>query len=284
MGSAAIYAVSAARRPPLLQGPCQHGFVRDAALKQVCDAVDRRGVAADAARKPALDTVRAHDAPAAPAPAVEPTRVFVVDDHELFRNGLRELLAQDGLDVVGEAASGESACEAVPGLGPDVVVMDLELPQMSGVEATRRLRETTPLARVVVFTMAADDSSVTAAIEAGAVGYVLKDAPAEEMLSAVRAVAAGESPISPRAAGPLFDRLRADASARPTHPDLEKALTAREVQVLRLLAEGKSNAEIGSRLYISPTTVKHHTSSILTKLGVENRVQAAVRAVQGRIV
>jgi DNA-binding NarL/FixJ family response regulator len=240
-------------------------------------------VAADEGSNPGLETSRARDLPA-PSAGAEPTRVFVVDDHELFRNGLCKLLAQRGFDVVGEAADGESACANAPTLAPHVVVMDLQLPGISGIEATRRLKERAPLASVVVLTMTADDTSVIAAIAAGADGYVLKDAPVEEMVAAVGAAAAGESPISPRAAGLLFDRLRGELAARVPHVEPKETLTEREVEVLRLLAEGGSNSVIARELYISPMTVKHHISSILAKLGVENRIQAAVRAVRGGIV
>jgi DNA-binding NarL/FixJ family response regulator len=212
----------------------------------------------------------------------EATRIVVVDDHELFRKGLGELFAQQGFDVVGEAADGNLACELVDSVGADVVVMDLDRPGMDGLEATRRLSETAPHTQVIAFTVAADATSVIAAIAAGACGYVVKDAAVEELISAVRAAAAGQSPISPRAAGPLFDLVRSQAAAGNARP--LPTLTGREVEVLRLLAEGKSNIEIGQELFLSPTTVKHHTSSILAKLGVGNRIQAAVEAVRAGIV
>jgi DNA-binding NarL/FixJ family response regulator len=211
--------------------------------------------------------------------------VFVVDAHELFRNGLCGLLAQAGMEVVGEAGDGQSACAAVPALAPHVVVMDPDLPGMSGIDATRRLARTAPQARVIAFAMASDNSSVTRAIAAGVRGYLVKDASAEDIVAAVRAAAAGESPVSPRAAGSLFERLRAEHEAEDRYePRARPALTAREVEVLRLLVAGKSNSEIADELCISPPTVKHHISSILEKLGVENRLQAAVQAVRERIV
>jgi DNA-binding NarL/FixJ family response regulator len=219
-----------------------------------------------------------------PAAQAEPTRVFVVDDHELFRTGLCGLLEQHGLVVVGEAASAETACVEIPAAAADVVVMDLELPGISGVEATKRLARSAPRARVVAFTMAADDDSVTAAISAGARGYLLKDAPAEDIIAAVQAVAAGESPISPRAAGSLFERLRSDGANDRVDRPAAGGLTAREREVLELLVDGRSNTEIADALYISPPTVKHHISSILGKLGVGNRIQAAVQAVRERLI
>lgn len=219
-----------------------------------------------------------------PAPVPEPTRVFVVDHHELFRTGLCKLLELRGLALVGQASEGETACEEIPRASPDVVVMDLDLPGMSGFEATTRLAHSAPRARVVAFAMASDDDSVRRAIAAGARGYLLKEAPAEDIVAAVEAVAAGGSPISPRAAGSLFERLRADEAKPDAQRPVAAGLTAREHEVLRLLVDGKSNAEIADALYISRPTVKHHISSILGKLGVGNRIQAAVRAVRDRII
>src|SRR5947209_4460536 len=214
----------------------------------------------------------------------ELTRVFVVDDHDLFRTGLCGLLRQRGLEVVGDAADGESACEEIPLVDPHVVVMDLDLPGISGVEATRRLARSAPEARVIAFTMVSDEPSVTRAIAAGASGYLLKDATIEDMVAAVRAAAAGDAPISPRAAGSIFNRLRAEAESLEQGAGTGFELTEREREVLKLMVAGKSNGEIARELYISAPTVKHHISSILGKLGVENRIQAAVRAVRDRLV
>ena len=219
-----------------------------------------------------------------PVPQSEPTRVFVVDDHELFRTGLCGLLQQRGLALAGEAADGETACVEIPQVSPDVVVMDLDLPDMSGFEATRQLARSAPGARVLAFTMAADDESVKRAIAAGARGYLFKDAPADDIVAAVQAVAAGDSPISPRAAGSLFGRLRADVAKSNSKRPAATGLTAREHEVLRLMVDGRSNAEIAQALYISSPTVKHHISSILGKFGVENRIQASVRAVRDRLI
>lgn len=210
--------------------------------------------------------------------------MFVVADHELFRSGLCALIADAGMEVVGEAGDGESACVAIPKLAPHVVVMDLDLPGISGIEATRLLRHSAPHACVVAFAMASDDSSVTQAIGAGVRGYVLKDASAGDIIAAVRAAAAGESPVSPRAAGALFERLRAEHDAGDRSEEEPPELTRREVEVLGLLVAGKSNSEIADDLYISLPTVKHHVSSILGKLGVDNRIQAAVRAVRKGII
>jgi DNA-binding NarL/FixJ family response regulator len=260
--------------------------VRAAVLKRARRNADTEHVASDAATRPVGrdgEEIRRDSLPARSA-APDAIRVYVVDDHELFRNGLCGLLAHAGIDVVGEAGDGEAACAAVPPLAPDVVVMDLDLPGISGLEATRRLARSAPEAGVIAFAMASDSPSVTGAIAAGVRGYVLKDSPPADIVAAVRAAAAGESPVSARAAASLFEHLRADHGARERHERTRPALTAREVDVLSLLVDGMSNLEIADRLCISAPTVKHHISSILDKLGVENRLQAAVQAVRERIV
>ena len=190
-------------------------------------------------------------------------RVILVDDHELFRRGLRELLEEQGLRVIGEAGDGEDALRLASHAQPDVVVMDLHLPRMSGVEAARKLAVAAPAVKVLMLTISGDEQSVTEAIEAGAQGYLLKDATIDEIAVGVRAAAAGEALISPRIA------VATGAS-----------LTEREREVLRLVAEGRDNQEIAEALTISPSTVKNHVSSILEKLGLDNRIQAAVYAVR----
>jgi DNA-binding NarL/FixJ family response regulator len=207
-------------------------------------------------------------------------RVVVVDDHELFRRGLRGMLEEQGLRVIGEAANGEEALRLAGHARPDVVVMDLNLPRMSGVEAARKLAVAAPAVNVLVLTVSGDEQSVTEAIEAGARGYLLKDASIEEIAAGIRAAAAGEALVSPRIAAQLIERLRGRATAAPARP----GLTEREVEVLRLLAEGRDNHEIADALTISPRTVKNHVASILMKLGLDNRVQAAVYAVRKGIV
>jgi DNA-binding NarL/FixJ family response regulator len=214
----------------------------------------------------------------------EEVRVVLVDDHELFRGGLRDLLEAQGLTVVGEAADGESGVELAGTLAPDVVVMDLNMPGISGVDATRLILEQAPLARVLVLTISAEESDVMDAMMAGACGYLLKDASVEELTSGVRAAAAGESSISPRIATKVLARLRQDASDREEAVQMHTGLSEREIEVLRLLAEGKGNAEIAGELFISPKTVKNHIASILMKLQIENRIQAAVYAVRAGII
>jgi DNA-binding NarL/FixJ family response regulator len=216
-------------------------------------------------------------------PSPEPLRVVLVDDHPIYRAGLARLLRESGIDVVAEVPNGESALTAVEELAPDVVVMDLNMPGMSGLEATRRLVEQSPATRVLVVSVSAQEADVTDAILAGASGYILKESPVEEVVAGIRAAAAGQSLISPRIATMLLQRIRdaggaVDMDLAPAH------LSARELEVLSLMAEGKSNHEIADALIISPSTVHNHISSILMKLQVENRVQAAVRAVRDRLI
>jgi len=216
-------------------------------------------------------------------PAVEPLRVVLVDDHPVYRAGLARLLRESGVDIVAEVPNGEAALRAVEEMAPDVVVMDLNMPGMSGLEATRRLVAQSPATRVLVVSVSAQEADVTDAILAGASGYVLKEAPVEEVVAGIQAAAAGQSLISPRIATMLLQRIR-DAGGS-VDMDLAPAnLSARELEVLSLMAEGKSNHEIADVLVISPSTVHNHISSILMKLQVENRVQAAVRAVRERLI
>lgn len=202
--------------------------------------------------------------------------VAVIEDHLLFRMGLRELLAQNGVTVVGEASTAELGIPLIREKTPDVAIVDLELPGMSGIEAIRTLDGTTDTsALVLTISDAADD--VRDAMLAGACGYLLKDAPVEEIVAGVRAAADGRTMLSPAITGGLVRRLR-ELELRAT-PAVAVSLSPREVEVLRLVAQGKGNSEIAQELFISLYTVKNHISNILEKLGVENRIQAAVRAV-----
>jgi DNA-binding NarL/FixJ family response regulator len=205
----------------------------------------------------------------------------IVDDHEVFRRGLARLLGEHDIEVVGQAADGWEALKAVGRLAPDVVVMDLSLPRMSGIEAITRMSVDAPATRVLVLTISADEADVTKAILAGASGYLLKDASIEEIVAGVRAAAAGESLISSKVATTLLERVRSTTSATPEH---QAELSEREIEVMRLVAEGMDNAAIAEVLYISPQTVKNHISNILAKLQMENRLQAAVYAVRQGIV
>src|SRR5918998_3753545 len=210
-------------------------------------------------------------------------RIVIADDHPFYRQGLARLLSQSGVEVVGQASNGPAAIELVEQTAPDVAVVDLNMPGMSGVEVTRRLNERMPASRVLVVSVSAQEEDVTEAILAGASGYVLKDGPVEEVVAGIRAAAAGESLLSPRIATMLLRKMRLDGPSEIEAP-VTTPLSERELQVLRLVAEGKGNQEIGEALYIGQSTVRNHISSILMKLQVENRVQAAVRAVRDRMV
>jgi DNA-binding NarL/FixJ family response regulator len=226
--------------------------------------------------------VREEAGDAGDALAVGPLRVVVADDHPHYRRGLVRILTTAGVEVVAQVANGEAAIEAAVETAPDVVVMDLNMPGMSGFDATRAVRQRAPASPVLVLTVSAQETDVVDAIVAGASGYVLKDAPVDEVVGGIRAVAAGQSQISPRIALTLLRRIREHAPADPVAEQVE--LSARELEVLSLVADGMSNSEIGAELVISPSTVRNHISSILMKLHVENRVQAAVRAVRNRLV
>jgi DNA-binding NarL/FixJ family response regulator len=215
----------------------------------------------------------------------ERLRVVIADDHPFYRQGLAKLLIESGIDVVAQAADGTQAIDLVDEHAPDVVVVDLNMPGLSGAEVTRRLVERNPASRVLVVSVSAQEEDVTDAILAGASGYVLKEGPVQEVVAGIQAAAGGESLISPRVASMLLHRVR---ERRPPDPDVPEAplapLSERELEVLRLVAAGKANHEIGEELFIGQSTVRNHISSILMKLQVENRVQAAVRAVRDRIV
>jgi DNA-binding NarL/FixJ family response regulator len=208
-------------------------------------------------------------------------RVVVVDDHDVFRRGLVRLLAEHGLEVVGEARNGEEAIEIITEVVPDVAVMDLILPGMPGIEAIRELSSSAPKTRVLVLTISVSEADVTKAILAGACGYLIKDASIQEIIDGIRAAAAGESLISPKIAGTLLERIRTSSAS---NGESGAELSKREIEVLRRVAEGKDNLQIAEELFISANTVKNHISNILAKLQIENRIQAAVYAVRRGIV
>jgi DNA-binding NarL/FixJ family response regulator len=210
----------------------------------------------------------------------EVVRIVLADDHPMFREGLRFTLGREpDLEVVAEAATGTDALRLVAQLDPDVVVMDLAMPELGGLAATRRLTESGARARVLVLTMSEDDESVFAALRAGAGGYLVKGADADQVISAVRAVGQGHAVFGPHLAGRMLTFF---AGPRPPEPDAVPGLSAREREVLTLLAEGLSNAEIGQALFISPITVRNHVSSIFAKLQVTNRRQAMLRVRDAR--
>jgi DNA-binding NarL/FixJ family response regulator len=207
-----------------------------------------------------------------------------VDDHDLFRTGLRNLLEEQGVHVVGEADTGTAALNQVREVAPDVVVMDLNMPGISGVEATRQISMIAPLTRVLVLTISDQDGDVIDAILAGACGYLLKDASIHELMQGIRAAAVGESLVSPTIASKVLQRVRASGAGQREAETIHSELSDREIEVLKLIANGKDNAQIAAELHISPKTVKNHISNILMKLQIENRIQAAVFAVRSGIV
>jgi NarL family two-component system response regulator LiaR len=210
----------------------------------------------------------------------DPIRVLIVDDHSVVREGLRAFLQlQDGLEVVGEAVDGEEAIEAASTLLPDVILMDLVMPRLSGVAAMRRLREEVPEARVIVLTSFLDDDKLLPALRAGAAGYLLKNAEPQELARAVRAAHAGEALLDPVVAARLVETLAAEDGQEP----LDR-LTPREREVLVLIGRGFSNKRIANELDLSEKTVKTHVGHVLAKLGVTDRTQAAVVAVRAGIV
>ena len=214
----------------------------------------------------------------------DPVRVLIVDDHDLFRTGLRNLLESEGVDVVGEAAAGGEAVRIVRERAPDVVVMDLNMPGMTGVEATREIVGVAPLTRVLVLTISDEDGDVMDAILAGACGYLLKDASVQELMQGIRSAAVGEALISPGIAAKVLRRIRASAAQPAVEKAIKSELSDREIDVLKLISNGKDNAQIAADLHISPKTVKNHISNILMKLQIDNRIQAAVYAVRSGIV
>lgn len=207
----------------------------------------------------------------------EPLRVLVVDDHPMFRDGLRALLASSpNAELVGEAATGEEALALTAELRPGLVVMDVQMPGIDGIETTRRVLRESPEVRVLVVTMFEDDATVFSAMRAGARGYVLKGANYAEMLRAIKAVGDGEAVFGPQIASRLADYF---ASIRPAEPpQVFPELSEREREILDLIAGGLKNPEIARRLYLSPKTVRNHVSNILTKLQVADRTQAIIRA------
>ena len=214
----------------------------------------------------------------------ESLRVLIVDDHDLFRTGLRNLLEEQNVQVVGEAGTGGEAVRIVRELAPDVVVMDLNMPGMGGVDATRHITAVAPLTRVVMLTISDDDSDVMDAILAGACGYLLKSSSIQELMAGIRAAAQGESLISPTIAAKVLQRVRATSTQPEIANTIRSELSDREIEVLKLIANGKDNAVIAGELHISPKTVKNHISNILMKLQIDNRIQAAVYAVRSGIV
>lgn len=209
-------------------------------------------------------------------------RLFLVDDHAVVRVGLRALLeGEPDMEVVGEAGTAAEAIAAVPHVRPDIVLMDIRLPDLSGIEACRRIRKMTPETQVVMLTSYADDDLVLEAIEAGAVGYVLKHLSTDALLDAIRAVGQGEGILDPAVTRRLLSRIR--KAIQTEHSAAFRELSEREMQILALMARGKSNSEIARILGLQEKTVRNHVSTIFSKIGVTNRVEAATYAVRHHI-
>jgi two-component system, NarL family, response regulator LiaR len=212
---------------------------------------------------------------------MEPITVMLIDDHRVVRQGLRDFLElQDDIEVVGEASSGEEGVQLARELLPEVVLMDLVMPGIDGVEATRRLKAASPSSKVIVLTSFADDDKVFPAIKAGAISYLLKDISPEDLAHAIRAAQRNEAVLHPEVAAKLMQEF---STPRANEAPVEQ-LTPREMDVLRLIAKGKSNREIADTLIVSEKTVKSHVSNILSKLHLADRTQAAIYALRQRLV
>jgi len=208
---------------------------------------------------------------------MEPLRVLIADDHPLFRKGMRVLVtATPGTEVVGEATTGQEAIELAAALQPDVILMDLQMPGINGIEATRQILHTSPHIRILVVTLFEDDASIFTALRAGARGYILKDAKEEEMLRAIRAVGSGEAIFSPAIARRLMDFFAAPQPAVPK--EIFPTLTEREREILQMIARGRTNNDIAKELALSTKTVGNYVSNIFSKLQVADRAQAIIRA------
>jgi len=214
----------------------------------------------------------------------KPLRVVLADDHHFFREGLREQLTADGVSVVGEATDGDGAVALAREREPDVVVVDLSMPGTPGIDAVRRILAASPRAQVIVLTVSAKQSDALEALAAGACCYLLKDTRVEELVASIRLAAAGHAVLSREIARALAEQVRTGSQRAAEAAENGSALSARELEVLRLIVEGADNATIGRELSISGHTVKQHVTSILNKLGMQNRVQAAVCAVRTGLV
>lgn len=208
---------------------------------------------------------------------MERLRVLIADDHPLFRHGIRSLLnATTDFEVIGEATTGDEAIRFATAQQPDVIVMDIQMPGLNGIEATRRIVRASPQIRILIVTMFEDDASVFTAMRAGARGYVLKDAEKDDLLSGLRAVGRGEAIFSPAIASRMIDYF---AALRPsTPPNAFPELTDREREILELIAEGKSNPEIAAQLVLTPGTVRNYVSNVFSKLQVADRTEAIIKA------
>jgi len=222
-------------------------------------------------------------------PADDPIRVLIADDHAFFRRGLEVVLqGEAGLELVGQASDGVEAVKLAGEVVPDVVLMDIRMPKMNGIEAARQMKEVAPSAKIVILTISDEDDDLFEAIRAGASGYLLKDIPLDELADSVRAVHGGQSLINPSMAGKLLTEFatlaRRDAEEEPAKHAPAPKLTEREMEVLRLVARGMNNRDIARELFISENTVKNHVRNILEKLQIHSRMEAVMIAVREKLI
>jgi DNA-binding NarL/FixJ family response regulator len=249
-----------------------------------------------AARKNAPGTPLPDPAPSASVtpdgetePGGDAIRVLIADDHALFRRGLEMVLqGEPGLELVGQASDGQEAVKLASEVAPDVVLMDIRMPKMTGIEAARQMKEIAPSARIVILTISDEDDDLFEAIRAGASGYLLKDIPLDELAGSVRSVHGGQSLINPSMAGKLLTEFatlaRRDAEDEPAKHAPAPKLTEREMEVLRLVARGMNNRDIAKELFISENTVKNHVRNILEKLQSHSRMEAVMIAAREKLI
>ncbi len=216
---------------------------------------------------------------------MEAVRTILAEDDTRLQEAFREIaLHEESIDLLGIASDGEQAVQLAMQFEPQVILMDIQMPRLNGIEATRRIKRALPGIQIVIWTIFDDDQHVFEAIKAGAAGYLLKDSPAQEIVEGIHAAARGESLLHPAIARRVIQEFQRMRAAVEKAPDLLCELTARETEVLRLLAEGKRNKEIAAQLFLTEKTVKNHISSILYKLQVNSRTEAALKAVQGGLI
>jgi DNA-binding NarL/FixJ family response regulator len=238
---------------------------------------------------PAPAPVPSVPTPAEPGTGNDPIRVLIADDHAFFRRGLEAVLQGEvGLDLVGQASDGQEAVQIASEVVPDVVLMDIRMPKITGIEAARQMKEVAPSAKIVMLTISDEEEDLFEAIRAGASGYLLKDIPLDELADSVRAVYGGQSLINPSMAGKLLTEFatlaRRDAEDEPAKHAPAPKLTEREMEVLRLVARGMNNRDIAKELFISENTVKNHVRNILEKLQIHSRMEAVMIAVREKLI
>ena len=238
---------------------------------------------------PAPTPVPSNPATPEPGSGTDPIRVMIADDHALFRRGLEIVLeGEPGLELVGQASDGQEAVQLAGEVVPDVVLMDIRMPKITGIEAARQMKEVAPSAKIVMLTISDEEEDLFEAIRSGASGYLLKDIPLEELADSVRAVHGGQSLINPSMAGKLLTEFatlaRRDSEDEPAKHAPAPKLTEREMEVLRLVARGLNNRDIAKELFISENTVKNHVRNILEKLQIHSRMEAVMIAVREKLI